>query len=525
MEYEGSLDFFLGKIPRRIWLCFISGIMAGLLTHIYMLTHKLPNWDDINNFDTYGQGSEIGRWFLKYISPLGGWWSIPAVHGTLAIIFFSVAACLITEVLELKRKSSRVIVPLVIITFPSIAGTMAFMFTVHIYAFAVMMLCLSMYIIRHYQYGYILGCTLIIVSLASYQPYVSFVIGLMLISMLGDMLRGKKTGKETLKDGVKYIAILLVSVSIYVILCRIIYPGITEETYGGVGQMSQIPIVEMPRLIFRCYKRFLEYFIYKPASYVSSAMHKANIFVCIGIGVILVYYVVKWKVYKDKLKGILLILVAGLVPFALAFIYFMAPNAPYSILMTYSYVLVYVMAVMLLEILMDGWKENSMVGQTAILMRKIAVLIVSLSLLTEVYEGYLICNEAYFRSSVAYDRVTAFYNRILASVEDQAGFSYGDKVALLGEFYYENNPSPVEINSLKDDKFREMSGIALENGLITSGVRDNFIRIYIGFELPYINDYEKQAIIESPEYLDMPIWPNIGCIKRIEDVWVVKLCK
>ena len=50
----------INKIPRRIRIGFISGIITGIFTHFYMLTHKLPNWDNINNFTGYGQGSNIG---------------------------------------------------------------------------------------------------------------------------------------------------------------------------------------------------------------------------------------------------------------------------------------------------------------------------------------------------------------------------------------------------------------------------------------------------------------------------------
>lgn len=524
MESEKIMNKTTKRIPTRVHLCFISGMIAGLLTHFYMLTHKIPNWDDITVFSFWGQGRNIGRWFLKYIDPLGGRWSLPAIHGVLTIIFLSGAACFITEILELKRKISVVLVPLVMVTFPSLASTMYFMYIVHDYALAVMFMCLSVYVLRRFKYGYLLSIVLIVVSLATYQPYVSFAIGLMLMSMLADMLRGKKNGKETLKAGIKYAAVLLISVGLYMILCRIFYPNISEEAYGGVGKMGQIPLQQIPRLIGRCYKRFLEYFLYKPASYVSSVMQTANILVCIGIGGLFLCHVITQKLYKDKLRGILLVLVAGLIPFALAFVYFMAPDAPYSILMTYAYVLVYIVLVMLLEMVSDNWRDKKNINPNVNRVQKVVVAVISLSILTEVYTGYLITNEAYFRSSIAYERTVAFFNRILANVEQQEGFAYGDKVALLGEFYYVDNPSPIEINLMEDDRFREMSGVALENGLVTSGVRDNFIRMYLGFELPIVTNTEKEQIMKTEIYQAMPSYPTAGCIKKIEDVWVVKMC-
>lgn len=526
MENYGILSRIVRKIPKRMWIGFMSGIISGFLTHFYMFTNKLPNWDDIGNFDGYGQGSNIGRWFLQYVHPIGGRWSIPAVHGVIAIIFLTAAACLILETLELRRTVSSIIVPIALLTFPSVAGTMAFMFTVHAYAMAVMMMCLSVYLIRRYKYGFMSagGMALIVMGMGIYQPYVSFAIGLMLLSMLSDLMRKKKNGKETFIIGIKYSTVLLVSVIIYIIMCRIFFPNISNETYGGVGQMGQISIFEMPRLIGRCYKRFLEYFIWKPFGYVSNTMHCANILVCMGIVVLIIYNLISVKFSKDKLAVGLCVILSMFIPFALAFIYFMAPEAPFSILMTYAYSLVYVFVLMLLEIAADKFKSSNTDKKTVEIIKKAAATVIILSVLSESYAGYIVTNEAYYRMFIAYERTTAFFNRILANVENEEGFNYGDKVAILGEFYYVYNPSPIETNPIEDYKFREMSGIALENGMITSGIRDRFIRMYLGFELPKIEDSEKEEILKSKEYIDMPCYPTAGCIKKLGDIWVVKLC-
>ena len=150
--------------------------------------------------------------------------------------------------------------------------------------------------------------------------------------------------------------------------------------------------------------------------------------------------------------------------------------------------------------------------------------IVFFSVLLESYTSYLVINEAYYRMSVAYERTAAFFNRILVRLEQEEGFAYGEKIAILGEFYYVDNPSPIEINDLGDDRFREMSGVALENGMITSGVRDNFIRMYLGFELPSVSDTEKEEIMQSLQYKEMPCYPDVGAIQKINGIWVIKLC-
>ena len=142
------------------------------------------------------------------------------------------------------------------------------------------------------------------------------------------------------------------------------------------------------------------------------------------------------------------------------------------------------------------------------------------------YTNYLVSNRAYLRMEISYERVISYFNRIIARVESTEGYQNGDGVAILGEFYYKDNPSPVEmVDVLVTESLRDMSGVALENGLITSGVRNSFIETFIGFKMPYLTYDERQSIMESEQYLSMPVYPAEESIQKINDVWVVKLCE
>ena len=104
------------KIPFHIKCCMLSGIISGIIIHAYMLTNKLPNWDDINNIGGYAVGSEFGRWFLKYVNPLDGIWSVPWLSGIFAIVLISAAACFVLSALGLKSITSAVLVPLMMLS-------------------------------------------------------------------------------------------------------------------------------------------------------------------------------------------------------------------------------------------------------------------------------------------------------------------------------------------------------------------------------------------------------------------------
>lgn len=509
------------KIPQHMKLCMASGLIVGLITHFYMLTHKLPNWDDLNCMSSYGSGDYLGRWFLRFIHATGTKYSIPAIHGFLMILIITLAACLVLETLHLKSTTAAILVSALMVTFPSVACTMTFMFMAHTSAIAIFMICLAVYLLRKYRFGWIPCAILLICSLGVYQSYISIAIALMLMGMLVDLLEGKEC-KEIFGKGILYVIVLVVTVVIYMWLCHVVYPTIDNETYGGVGNMGNIAITEVPILIARCYKRFLEYFIWKPFAFMSKTMQICNICVCVLAVVLGVYLLVATKMYRKVWETALFGLVAFFMPLAVAFVYFMAPEVDYSMLMLYAYVLIYVTVVMLWEKALEYWSTQERKKSLTITAQICSVLVVAVMALS-CYSNYLITNKAYFRMELAKDRVTAYLNRILANVEATEGYENGDQLAILGNFYYKDNPSPVEMDIIDSEPLREMSGVALENGLITPGVRDNFIRFYVGFNITELDDKRKGELMDTQQYQNMPVYPEEGSIRLIDDVWVVKL--
>lgn len=525
MNYD-LIQKFSKKIPRYTKICFIVGLVTGWMTHFYMLSNKLPNWDDVNNLAHYGSGDFLGRWFLKYIHKLGTEYSIPAIHGVLMLIILSMSACLILEILHLKSITAAVLVPMLMITFPSVTCTMTFMFMSHTSAIAVFMICVAVLLLRKYKWGFIPCSVLLLCSLGVYQSYISIAITLILLGMIVDLLEDKDVWK-VLRHGILCVIMLLVTVWIYMWICPIIYPDMANETYGGINNMGSIAINEMPKLIGRCYKRFLEFFIWKPFAFMTKIMQVMNICTCLLATVLGVYLIVAKKIYQKLWKCVLLCVVAFFVPLATAFVYFMAPEVDYSMLMLYAYVFIYVAVVMLWENASELWEKSDYTNNKKKLMcHTVLSFIVVIVMLLSSYSDYLLANRAYMRMQISYERVTAYFNRILVRVESMDEYQSGDEVVIFGEFYYKNNPSSVEeVDVLDTESLRDLSGVALENGLITSGVRNNFIRTYLGFDMKGLTYQQKQEVMELQEYQDMPIYPMEGSIKKINDIWVVKMCE
>ena len=537
----------LGKIPQRIRWCFCAGMISGILIHAYMFTNKLPNWDDINNVGSFGVGSEFGRWFLKYVNPLDGIWSVPWIGGLFAVAFLSLAACMVVAALDIRSLTGVVIVPLMMLSFPSVCSMFTFMFTAECYAVGIFLACTAAWLIRRYRFGFLPGIVLLVLSLGLYQAYLCVALGILVCGLFLDLLRAEKEeGTEQHQSdrgipaaavrnvflrGVKTFVVLLASVALYSLIARRIFPEL--DSYNGLSQMGQIDLVRLPRLILRAFRWVAEYFILKPYSFVNGFTRGLNVVCCLLAAAFVIAWFVKKRLWKQPAAALLYLFLAAAVPLSMGSIIIMAPDASVSMLMLYQYVILYIFIMAMLERSLQ--KENSLFSAGSgseqagrgfsRRLPGVLSLFVTVVLLLVGYENFVVTNEAYFRMDIAYERAYAYYNRIMERIEDTEGYQPGDAFALVGEYGLSETPDLLGSYSMDGERFEDLSGVAKETGLLTSGVRHNFMKIYIGVEMPDVSEETLEAIRQTEEYQSMPAYPAEGCVKKILDVWVVKTCE
>ena len=115
------------------------------------------------------------------------------------------------------------------------------------------------------------------------------------------------------------------------------------------------------------------------------------------------------------------------------------------------------------------------------------------------------------------------YSRIIARLEEQDGFAYGQKVIIAGDWWPDTNI--LSQYNLDGDLYTDFDGIADEHGLSTEGIRTRYIRVFLGVNLPDVSQEELDAVKASGEYQAMPVYPAEGSITKMGDAWVVKLAE
>lgn len=131
---------------------FLAAFFWGILAYLYMFANKLSFYDDIAGLFDVGTTYPSGRWFLgilgENMSKLYGNYSIPMLNGIMSILFVSMAAAVIVDILRIQSAWGSIMVGGIAITFPTVMGTFAYMFTAPYYFFGLLLTVIGAWLIR-----------------------------------------------------------------------------------------------------------------------------------------------------------------------------------------------------------------------------------------------------------------------------------------------------------------------------------------------------------------------------------------
>ena len=506
---------FSRPVPKSAYAAFLTSVLVGVLTHLYMLTNKFPNWDDLANIDRYGAWDILGRWLLPETHRLFGRYSTPALNGTAAILLYALTASLIVISLRIRSITCAALTGALLVTFPSLTSNMTFMFTVGDYALAVVIACLGVYLTHRFRFGFVAGIVLLFLSMGIYQAYLPLSAALFLLILVADILDGERAAR-IVKRGFIFLFTLGASAVWHALYIR----TMDLSEYRGMDQVGGATLARLPVTVLRAYHRILQFFVTAPPSYVTREGRSLNLAVLAAAAAFLC--VVLYQRRAQISAGRLLMLAAFLLllPLAASLVYVMAPEVQKaSTLMILSYVTVYIVPVLLLSrVRISGGAGAGSKSRGSLML---SLLMFSL-LYSVCYGNFKLANEAYFRTGIAFERIENYYSRILVRLEDTEGYRYGDPVEIIGDSW--PDPHVLSADMMSGTRFADLEGLAIENGIFTSGSRRFFLRTYFGMETglntgedPYTRLHETQ------EFRDMPVFPAAGCVKKIDGIWVVKV--
>ena len=173
------------KIRREWKTAFLTCFVLGLLIHMPILLSDIPNHDGLDSMYFDQNMITSGRWFLMIACGFSSYFALPWVIGLLSLFFLGIGAAALIEFLEIKNELSVMLLAGLLVSFPALASTYAYIFTADGYMLALCLAFFSVALTKRREWGFLPGGICLAFSMGTYQSYLSFAI---LLSIYGCLM-------------------------------------------------------------------------------------------------------------------------------------------------------------------------------------------------------------------------------------------------------------------------------------------------------------------------------------------------
>lgn len=492
------------KLERQYKTAFFAALLIGLFAHMYMIVNKLPNHDYVYNIynDQFSWPLSLGRWFLHITTGVSSYFILPWVNGLLAILYASVSAALVVAVLEIKNPVPVILCSGLLVTYPSFADTMGYLFLSDGFLLAMLLISLGAWLWhrKNNVFGIVGLAICIALAVGCYQAYLSFAMILILIRLILDMIENRYPNKELLRRGARALAGGALGMALYyvglTIMMRMNHTKFAD--YMGMNSVSVPGISELFSTLKKDTIAFAEVFIGGNSDF--TAYEILNMVFVAAFLALLIGVAVRQKLYRRKQQAALTVL-ACLLFIPAAYIFdFLSEEVVYRYLMLHSLALIYMLFVKLADTYLRGWLADAC-----------AVLIAVI-----VFNFALISNIAYLNLEYCWEQTYATAIRMQERITMLDGFDEDCHLMVAGTMETEGREWLL-------DRIPYMVGVDDVNLMRNQ----TFIRVILandlGMSLAETDSDEKEQILASQIYAEMPCWPKAGSVQMIDGVIVVKL--
>ena len=507
-------------ISHRIKVTFLSSFILGGLAHLFTLTNVLQNYDNIAIVPGgYGTGLTSGRWLLtvlgNFIKKIWGNYNLPFFNGLLTIFLLCISACLIVEILDLESISMCIVWGGIFLCFPTVTSTLFFMYTAPYYALAVLFVIASVWFTVNYKYGFLLAAVLGAFSLGIYQAYFPMMITLFVTVLLQKILSNDSQLKDIFRIGLLYLLTLFLSLLLYFLFLNIClkFYNMSLSDYQGVNEMGTINFMELPQIIKRMYIAFIKIPLadYKGLSATPIIRLSLSVLGAISIFIISYIVLVRVKDWRIKISAILLCLIF---PIAVNSIIFMCPHSNIYTLMIYAAVFIYMIPLMLLDLMEKLSFICVSTKYTSWLrgIRKIILITYSVVIFNYIW----LSNGNYVSMYYTTQQTNNYLNSLITQARVADGYHSSLKWAFIGDSI---------VDPLFDNPWTHFDTFSYGGNattLINAYSRNSFIKNYVGYQIPIVDDEIINKLKTDKHIMEMPCYPDSGSIEVYKGVLVIK---
>lgn len=492
-----------------LWL-----VIFGWIIHYEFINNELINPDTVWNKELLFAGSweiALGRWMLPFMDKLQGGVNSYPLMALLTFLFYGSAAILLCKIFNVKEEKHRLMICLAVISQPLISEVLTYTYCAEGYSLSYFFAVLSVFLINNNKI--ILSIIAIVGSLSLYQSNIGVAAFLCLAILMLNLLNGKEI-KEIIEKAKKFALMGIVGTGLYYVIYKLLMNiyNIEPVSYKNAGEIGVSNIIKnLPNSILNTYFDFYHYF-FKTDIMINSygvLLWNRLIFLLFVIAIFTI-------LIKNNLKIVNIILVIGMViltPLFCNIINLLAPDT--RIILLTSGGMMTVIPTLLIMIL-KLYPENRM---------KICSIVICFF----IWSNILINSADAKMMTLNQNKTIYLGNRIYSSICRDINYNNEVKIFIAGrpnynnyEYDNENNQYYVSDLLYKTNSYANW-GMLWQDTKVNNILWDSIFKVYYGLNLNwcYVEEYEE--IAKTDEFISMPIYPEKGSIKKINDILVVKV--
>lgn len=511
MKNPAECMAILNKNIKKEWkIAFLSALFWGFLIHIPAWINDIPNHDGLASVYFDQNMITSGRWFLTVACGLTSYYTLPWLIGLLSMLWLALTAVLLVDILNVNKTEWIIIISGLLVSFPALASTYAYVFTADGYMLGIFLAVLAVYLTKNHKRGFMAGGICLAFSMGTYQAYLPVCILLCIYAIVQDWAAdagGRRLIKDKISYVIQYLAMGIIGVSLYYILLQLLLKiqGKVLDTYQGINGMASVGGDGIADTVAGMYSDFVSFTLKGNILFNNIFSLAAVVLIGVLFVIAMIHFVKERKLYQNIWFWIVCLLLIILIPPATNIILFISPDVGYHLLMRYQYVFILICAVAFIS----NYGIDIPIAEWILLL-----------------SGIILCfnfavsdNIGYSNLQKRYEKTYAYCLRLADRIEQTEGYYTGMPVVIMGMVGDENFPS----TDVTTDVTGNMIGLCGDFLCYNGSNYQDFFKHYLGITIEIADQGTVGEIYNtSAVYQSLDSFPGADCTVVVDGVLYVR---
>lgn len=511
ISYKKALEKLKNKIDRCDLLIAITVFAIGLINNFYFIIGDGVAPDSLSTsfFNIAGKWElQLGRFLIRYVNYM----RYGLVNKLLIVLIslgcITISVMLLRRLFKIKSRLALLLMSAIICIAPQFTETYMFIYCADAYLVAFMFSVLAVYFLNktiNSKLYYLSSCMCVIIVCALYQAYLGVILGLILILIAHNLMTKNYGIKAFIVELVKFMLAVLVGVITYYICLKVLLflAHVDLASYKGANSVGLNTILNLPKTIVSCYIDFYRFFFTDKIIY-NGWFHRKYLYLIMCLFVLIVF---AKTIINSK------------------------TNRMYKALFVLILSIIYPICVNVMNIIATGTRVNLVTGPGILITALIPILFINKSSDDNISN---ITSWALISITLLLSWSFILENNFTYSVREQTFNNYKivstdiyTKATSLEEYKHDMKWMFSDVIRFKPKDAERANGF-ISNDNVTwnnySGTIQNkkIYEKYLGVHIDVVDRSIYDEIKNTEEFKSMPIYPEKGSIKIINDVIVVK---